>query len=617
MPAILIKARTALALGLPNIARVLGYSAGVRFGLNPVRRLGGAAPRGEFFGPARLPAPDAPARQGWNTSGMLFSHWPLALSDAPPDWLANPLTGVRMPEPGRPWWQIPDFDPAVGDIKLIWELSRMDWVLALAQRARAGNGADLARLNAWLADWFTHNPPYRGPNWKCGQEASIRVMHLGAAALILGQVAEAGPALRDALCLHLRRIAPTIQYAVAQDNNHGTSEAAALFIGGSWLQALGDPDGARWARSGRRWLENRAARLVGADGSFSQYSLNYHRVMLDTFSLAEIWRRQLGLAPLSARFNARALAAAEWLRHMVQGGAGDAPNLGANDGARLLQLDDSGYRDHRASVQLALVLFGGRRAYAGEGAFNHALAWLGVALPDETAPAPASYLADDGGFAVLRSGAAMAMLRYPRFRFRPGQADALHVDLWTGGCNLLRDAGTYSYNGGADWLAYFGGTASHNTVQFDGRDQMPRLGRFLFGGWLKTAWLVRPRQHGGALHCMAGYRDGAGAQHKRGVALTEASLRVEDEIGGRFASAVLRWRLPPGQWRLSLHGLGATLDEAGSGRTLVLQSSVPLARCTIAEGWESRHYLEKTAVPVLEAEIRQAGTVITEVQWAS
>ena len=75
---------------------------------------------------------------------------------------------------------------------------------------------------------------------------------------------------------HLRRIAPTIRYAIAQDNNHGTSEAAALFIGGTWLALLGEPAGRRWAVRGRRWLEDRAGRLIGVDGSFSQYSLNYH-----------------------------------------------------------------------------------------------------------------------------------------------------------------------------------------------------------------------------------------------------------------------------------------------------------------------------------------------------
>ncbi|MFC5461619.1 heparinase II/III family protein [Massilia niabensis] len=617
MSLLLTKARTALALGIPNILRATAYSAGVRTGLNPVRRLRGEGPAGPFFAPSRLAPPDVAPVSGWQDSGMLFSRWPFAISDAPPDWLANPLTGQRMPDPHRPWYLIPDFDPAVGDIKLMWELSRMDWVLAFAQRARNGDQAALARLNTWLADWFANNPPYAGPNWKCGQEASIRVMHLAGAALVLGQVRDACPGLRSALQLHLQRIAPTVQYAMAQDNNHGTSEAAALYIGGSWLAALGVAGGAAYGRMGRRWLENRAARLIGTDGSFSQYSVNYHRVMLDTFCLVEVWRRQLALPELSPRLQARVLAAGEWLRHLTNAATGDAPNLGANDGARLLQLADTGYRDHRPSVQLALALFGNRRAYAPEGSWNNALRWLGVALPGSVAPMPGQQGGDDGGFAVLRRGAALTLLRYPRFRFRPSQADVLHLDLWVGAQNVLRDAGTYSYNTDPKWQQYFGGTAAHNTVQFDDRDQMPRLTRFLLGDWLKTRWKGRLQENGDGASFMAGYRDGQGANHKRGITLSESRLRVDDTLGGKFGKAVLRWRLAPGAWQLTVAGATARLINAQAGQALTVQAGMPLKRCELVEGWESRHYLEKTAVPVLELEVHEAGTLATEISWTS
>ena len=33
------------------------------------------------------------------------------------------------------------------------------------------------------------------------------------------------------------------------------------------------------------------------------------------------------------------------------------------------------------------------------------------------------------------------------------------------------------------------GLQAHNTIQFDDRDQMPRLSRFLFGSWLVPNWL--------------------------------------------------------------------------------------------------------------------------------
>lgn len=604
--------RTALALGVPSIARVVAYRIGVRLGLNPVRRLRAAVPQGPFFEPCSseaLPVA-APPVADWQEAARLFGRWTVTVGPQPPDWLANPLTGQRIPEPGRMWWQIPDFDPQVGDIKLIWELSRMDWVLAFAQRARNGDAAALARLNDWLADWCQRNPPYHGPNWKCGQEASIRVMHLAMAALILGQTRQSSPALQALIHLHLQRIAPTLSYAIGQDNNHGTSEAAALFIGGSWLQALGQSDGARWAAQGRRWLEDRAIRLISEDGSFSQYSLNYHRVMLDTFSMAEVWRRHMALPAFAEGLQRRVRAATDWLHAMVNPFNGDGPNVGANDGARLLQLTDAPYRDYRPSVQLAMVLFAGRRAFGEPGAWNHPLHWLGLPLPQAVAGPAGSCKADDGGFAVLRRGPVMAMLRYPRFRFRPSQADALHLDLWRGGENLLRDAGTYSYNTEPSWLNYFGGTTGHNTVQFDEREQMPRLGRFLLGDWLKTSRMEPLREDAAAASFAAGYRDSQGASHLRRVSLGDAHLRVVDEVAGVARKAVLRWRLAPGRWTLE----GCRLTDGV--QTLAVQASMPIVRCELVEGWESRHYLEKTPLPVLEIEVQQAGTLTTDYQWA-
>jgi hypothetical protein len=604
--------RTALALGVPSIARVVAYRIGVRLGINPVRRLQATVPQGPFFAPSRpeMPPVAAPPVTGWQDSARLFGCWMADVGSQPPNWLANPLTGLRVPEPERMWWQIPDFDPKVGDIKLIWELSRMDWVLAFAQRARNGDTAALQRLNDWLVDWCRHNPPYRGPNWKCGQEASIRVMHLAMAALILGQTRQTAPALRDLIHLHLQRIAPTLSYAIGQDNNHGTSEAAALFIGGSWLQALGLPVSARWATRGRRWLENRAVGLIGQDGSFSQYSLNYHRVMLDTFSMVEVWRRHMGLPDFSAGSLRRLQAATGWLHHMINPINGDGPNVGANDGARLLQLTDTPYRDFRPSVQLAMGLFAGERAYAELGAWDHPLHWLGLPPPQTAAPPAGSRQADDGGFAVLRRGPVMAMLRYPRFRFRPSQADALHLDFWQGGDNLLRDAGTYSYNTQAHWLNYFGGTAGHNTVQFDEQDQMPRLGRFLFGDWLKTLRMEPLREDAAAASFAAGYRDSQGASHLRRVSLGVAHLRVVDEIAGFARKAVLRWRLAPGRWTLE----GCRLTDGV--QTLTVQASMPVVRCELVEGWESRQYLEKTALPVLEVEVQEPGVLTTDYRWA-
>ena len=122
------------------------------------------------------------------------------------------------------------------DIKTVWEASRFDWAISFAQLASQGDLKSLDQLNIWLDNWCEKNPPYFGLNWKCGQEASIRVIHLAIVAVILGQDKRPLPNLIELIKTHLLRIAPTIRYAIAQDNNHGTSEAAALFVGGAWLR---------------------------------------------------------------------------------------------------------------------------------------------------------------------------------------------------------------------------------------------------------------------------------------------------------------------------------------------------------------------------------------------
>jgi hypothetical protein len=618
MITLLSKLRVCFALGLPNVARAVSYRLGVQLGLNPVRRLQAETPQAPFFDSQLNLVTKSDAPELWASSILLFSHWPIAVSHQPPDWLANPLSRQRVSEPGLDWWQIPDFDPVAGDIKLIWELSRFDWVLAFAKSAQQGDEGSLSKLNAWLSSWCESNPPYKGPNWKCGQEASIRVMHLAMAALMLGQVRNARPELRDLVRLHLKRIAPTLQYAMAQDNNHGTSEAAALFIGGSWLSILGSSEGESWTKKGRYWLENRAAKLIGKHGSFSQYSVNYHRVMLDTFCMAEVWRKHVGLSAFSGDWKEKAMAATLWLRNMVSPINGDAPNLGANDGARLLQLTNTMYRDYRPTVQLAMALFADQRAYVEEGAWDEALACLYVPLPQTLAPRLASHVADDGGFAVLHRCDVMALLRYPRFRFRPSQSDALHLDFWLGADNVLRDAGTYSYNTDAQWLNYFGGTASHNTIEFDEHDQMPRISRFLLGDWLKTNKLLALKEDQLSTQFGAGYEDSQGASHFRSVRVFDKCLHVSDEIEGFSNKAVLRWRLMPGEWRMELAPEGPCLKLRGVKKlSLSVISDVPIARCELVEGWESRNYLEKTLLPVLEIEVHQAGKLQTQLNWTA
>ena len=145
---------------------------------------------------------------------------------------------------------------------------------------------------------------------------------------------------------------------------------------------------------------------------------------------------------------------------------------------------------------MASVLFQGHPALPS-GPWDEPLHWLGVVgdgIPDQVeqpSPTPPITLFVDGGYAVLRTvTSSWAVFRLPNYRFRPAHADPLHFDLWYQGVNLLRDGGSYAYNASPADLAVFPGIASHNTVQFDSAEPMPRIGRF---GATGCSWRGRPR----------------------------------------------------------------------------------------------------------------------------
>lgn len=598
-------------LGPANLVRVAFYRARVKAGTLPVASADRDAPDTLFLAEplAALPSRPAPV-DDWNGAGVAFGHHRFTLTDAPPNWFKDPLSNLVFANPGRPWTKIADFDPTFGDIKRVWELSRWSWLPVMAQQARAGQDRALNRLNAWISDWCRNNPPWHGPNWKCGQEASIRILHAAMSDMLLADTPRPPlPAMQWLLGHSLRRIAPTMAYARAQNNNHGTTEAAGLFIGGDWLGMTGDPRASGWHQQGIRALEERVGALIAADGSFSQHSVTYHRMMLDTLSMCELWRRARKLPPFSDRFYGRARAAAYWLRAMVADPGGDAINLGANDGAMLLPIAGNAYRDFRPSATLALVLFTGQKPF-NDAASQQILEWFGLSCATAPMPPPVSALFDDGGYATLRAGTALAVLRFGRFRYRPSQCDVNHLDLWVGGNAILRDGGTYSYNDGDEWIEYFGGVIGHNSAQFDNRPQMRRLGRFLLADWIRSEINPRFDCDGALTAIFAEHSSFGGGKHSRGVVLQPMRLRVEDKLTDFKEMAQLRWRLAPADWQLDGTCVtdGQVSIRVEGGDDLVL---------AIDEGFESSHYLEKTKVPILTLTVRSAQTVVTHVEWCA
>jgi hypothetical protein len=330
--------------------------------------------------------------------------------------------------------------------------------------------------------------------------------------------------------------------------------------------------------------------------------------MLDTFSLSEHWRALFDSPSFSSEFYKQAIRATDWLYNLVEPLSGDAPNIGANDGTRLLPLIKSGYRDFRPSVQMAMALFSKKSAY-GSGAWNEGLRLLSIPVPSVFCAPLSSEHFPNGGFIVLRNRNVFLLFRYPCFNFRPSQADALHIDFWEGERNLLCDDGTYSYSVNKAQNECISGTGSHNTIQFDDRDQMPRISRFLYGEWLKVDKVKFVKGGEDELYASAGYQDYLGARHDRSIDLNQKYIRIVDSIAGFKNKAILRWRLVPGSWSID----GNTISNGEN--KLSISTELTIYRFEIVEGWKSLYYLQKTSLPVLEVEVHRPGVIISTYEY--
>jgi hypothetical protein len=586
----------------------------IKFKFNPVFKITSDLLDDPLYSSPKNPKSSLPIVESWEKKEINNSFFVLKIQHQPPNWHYSQFTNRVSKDAYKLWSEINDFDPELGDIKALWDVSRFDWIIPLSQQASKGDADALLFLNNWLQDWQKKNTPYLGVNWKCGQEASIRVIHLVMGAFILDQLEAPTPPLINLVIAHLKRIEPTVSYAIGQNNNHGTSEAAALYIGGAFLIKNGYKIGYKWQAKGEKVIAERVSKLIGRNGTFSQYSLNYHRLMLDTLSCCEFFRDKFNLSLLPDVFYQKAILATNWLFSIIDSISGDGPNVGANDGAKIIPLTNSGYRDFRPTVQLAMVLFKSKRAYA-HGLWDDQFRWLKLSIPDKKEDTLGSLIADDGGFAILRRSFVFVSLRYPRFKFRPSQNDLLHLDLWVKGKNILRDGGSFSYNANPELVNYFGSVSAHNTIQFDNHEPMQKISRFLYGNWAKTDWISKVTDIDGCLSFGAGYTDTFGANHKRKVNFCRDKLIVTDEITNFKSNAILRWRLINSDWELAKNVNDVVLRSNLHNLTMRITCTDKIKNSNLNEGLESLYYMKSNKLPVLELTVENKCIITTTLIW--
>ncbi|KAA2239186.1 heparinase [Chitinophaga agrisoli] len=420
-------------------------------------------------------------RQGW----FSFFSGPMVQLDQPYNWMRHPQTGYLY-NASQHWSLVNDYSSDAGDIKYVWEKARFAFLYDIIRYDYHFNEDCAAYVFQEILSWIDANPVNSGPHYKCSQEISLRVLNWTFALCYYRNAPALTTAVFDkiqfAIYWQLHHVYHNINFSrIAVRNNHALTETLALYLGGLLYPAL--PGAAAWKADGKAWFEQEIAYQVYEDGTFLQFSMNYHRVVVQLLT----WALRLGALngeQWSEDLKEKARRSLLFLRVSMNDGDGWLPNYGANDGALFFRLNEQHYRDYRPQLQALAALLdldSGFPEQYEDGYWYGKTAVTG-AMP-VLHPARSCYSFPAGGYYVCREPDTLTFLRCGNHKDRPSQADNLHLDIWYHGKNILLDAGSYKYNTDERTLRYFMGTASHNTVMLDDHDQMEKGPRFIWYDW--------------------------------------------------------------------------------------------------------------------------------------
>jgi Heparinase II/III-like protein len=217
----------------------------------------------------------------------------------------------------------------------------------------------------------------------------------------------------------------------------------------------------------------------------------------------------------------------------------------------LENLHSNGYRDFRVSTQVFFYALTKQIVYDDE-SLNENIFWrfgkisnLDLLIIEK----PAAEILDNQ-MLLIHNKIAAVMVKIPEDTFRPGN-DAFHIDLWVDSKNILRDNGSYSYND-KNLSDLFKSVASHNTIQFDNHEQMPKISRFLNGSWIKPHELGEITTEENLISWQGAYKDYKGNFHHRKINLTDTKLEIEDTINTNESA---KWRLHYNQANLNKYNI--------------------------------------------------------------
>lgn len=503
------------------------------------------------------------------------------------DWVTNPETGYHY-DARQHWTKVNDFSQEAGDIKFVWEKSRFSWLLTVCRYDYHFDEDHADFVINQILDWINKNPLNCGPNYKCSQETSIRILNW----LFALNFYRKSEALTDerwnkiitSIYWQTDHVLKNINFSrIAVRNNHAITETLTLYLMGLMFPLMKGAD--LWKKNGKRWFEKEIAYQIEEDGTFIQDSMNYHRVVVQLFTYAIAIADKHG-ERFSDFVYEKAYKSLNFLYQCQEPSNGWLPNYGANDGALFFPLSDSDYRDYKPQLDALHRLLTGVSLYDD---YLEDAQWIGHNFSSTRKPFDkiekqfGIVRFEKSGYYLIREKDTFSFIRCGLFK-NNGSTDQLHLDIWFKGENVLMDGGSYMYNTDEKTVKYFEGTESHNTVMLGDCDQMLKGLRF--------TWLYPPKLLGTEVKEEPEYYYFSG--------IINAFKEVEDKI---ILQRVIKKKKSVAEWSVKDHIDGSPTDirkrqiwHTNSNKVSILSNNERIEK----KGFCSDYYGEKHYVNQIE-----------------
>ena len=404
--------------------------------------------------------------------------------EAPLDWTADFKNGVTWPVSFFRDVHVQDAGRR-SDIKIPWELSRLQWLAPVAQAYLIDGDEKYAEFaRDVLENWMASNPYARGPNWAVTMEPAMRIFTW----TWLFHVFQATAAWSDT-AFRTRFLAGLYEHGVfcrryledfGINGNHLTSNAGGLvFLAEFFPRSL---ETHKWGDLGWRILVSEMFKQVLDDGVDFEGSVSYHRMVAELFLWPALYRKVKGKGVPEMYY--------ERLRKMASfsaaysGPDGVAPLWGdADDGRPFIFGAQEPSQHGYLSALIYLAIDETVQACPPANSVGEIIWSLGAAAWEMATVAkvrePLSVSFPIAGHYVMASGDAQIFIDCGPVgyggRGGHGHNDCLSFDAQLAGVSVVSDSGTYVYTENFAARNLFRSTASHNTPQIDGEE----INRFL------------------------------------------------------------------------------------------------------------------------------------------